>query len=305
MMLDTAHKKPLVSIITPSLNQGAFIERTIQSVLSQDYPAIEYIVIDGGSTDNTLDVLRKYGGRLKWISESDMGQAHAVNKGLMAAQGEVIGWLNSDDIYYAGALAAAQRVFVENPGIDILYGMADHIDENDNVIEPYYNEEWDYARLKEICFISQPAVFFRKGIVNKFGLLDEDLRYCMDYEYWLRVGREIPFYYLKQKLAGSRLYMNTKTLGSAAEVHEEILKMFKRRFGKVPDRWIFAHANAAAAAKGLNRGSAAEGLRFAIKIFLVSVTDSLRLRRYVPLSMLKVMAGWFVNGIKRRLRRGE
>lgn len=296
------NQPPFFTIITPSFNQGKYIRKTIESVLSQTFRSFEYFVFDGGSSDETVPVLKTFGNSIRWVSESDRGQAHAVNKGLTAARGEVIGWLNSDDIYYAGALQAVYDAFMRHPEIDMLYGMADHIDENDSAIEPYYNEEWNYERLKEICFISQPAVFFKKSIVEKFGLLDETLRYCMDYEYWLRIGREKTFYYLKLKIAGSRFYGHTKTLGSAVEVHAEILKMFKQRIGRIPDRWIFAHAHVVAGTLGLKRGSPMEDLRFVSKLVSVSLWDSLRLRYYVPLSMLRVIGAWFVSALKKALR---
>jgi glycosyltransferase involved in cell wall biosynthesis len=290
---------PKISIITPSFNQGKYIKRTIESVLTQQVPGVEHLVFDAGSGDETLEVLRSFDDSVYWVSETDKGQADAVNKGLRAAKGEIIGWLNSDDIYYPDAFRVVLDFFKKNPEVDILYGLADHIDDSDNVIEPYYTEAWNYERLKEICFICQPAVFFRKSIIDSFGLLDKDLRYCMDYEYWLRIGREKPFYFLKQKLAGSRLYQNTKTLGSAAAVHEEILKMFKNKFGKIPSKWIYNHAHIIAREAGLKRETSEENMRFVKKLISVSIADSLRLRHYIPLSELKTIIGWYAEARKR------
>lgn len=292
-------KRPFFTIVTPSFNQGKFIRKTIESVLSQDFRNFEYLIFDGGSSDETVSILKSYGDSVKWVSEPDRGQAHAVNKGLITSHGEVIGWLNSDDIYYPGALQTVHNTFIKHPEIDVVYGMADHIDENDNLIEPYYNEEWDYERLKEICFISQPAVFFRRTVVDEFGMLDENLKYCMDYEYWLRIGKAKPFYYLKQGIAGSRLYKDTKTLGSAVAVHEEILDMFREKIGEIPDRWIFAHAHAVARAHGLKRESPADNLKFVMKVIAVSLYNSLRTRRYISLSLLKVMGSWFISAVKK------
>lgn len=292
-------KQPKFTIITPSFNQGKYIKRTIESVLSQGVPDIEYLVFDAGSKDETVSVLKSFDGSIQWVSEPDNGQADAVNKGLRAAGGEIIGWLNSDDIYYPGALRTVIEAFKDHAEIDVLYGMADHIDEADNVIEPYYTEEWNYEQLKDVCFICQPAVFFRKEIVDKFGLLDDTLRYCMDYEYWLRIGRDKPFYFLKQKLAGSRLYRDTKTLGSAIAVHEEILRMFKNKLGQIPTKWIYNHAHVVARELGLKRESPDENLRFVKKIMIVSICDSLRLRHYVPLSELKTIIGWYVEARKK------
>lgn len=235
---------PAISIITPSLNQGRFLERTIQSVLSQKIEGLEYHVVDGGSTDASPSILARYSNRLQWRSEPDRGQAHAVNKGIRTSRGEIIGWLNSDDIYYSGALAAVLQFFAAHPEAEILYGEADHIDEQDRVLAPYPTEEWDYGRLQEICFLCQPAVFFRRRLVERVGLLDERLHYCMDYEYWLRIGQTTPFYRIHPSLAGSRLYPGNKTLGSRLAVHREINDMFRRRLGRVPAKWLFGYAHA-------------------------------------------------------------
>lgn len=228
-----------VSIVTPSFNQGVFIERTLQSVLSQDWDAIEYVVFDGGSSDSTIDVLRKYDGRIRWVSERDKGQGDAVNKGIQATDGEVIGWLNSDDIYYPGAVRLAVECLVQHPEAEMVYGMADHIDLDDRPYEAYPTEPWNFDRLQQTCFICQPALFFRRSVIEKHGLLDVSLRYCMDYEYWLRVGAAgVRFHYLEKKLAGSRMYPENKTMRDVTKVHAEINDMLSRRLGRVPDRWI-------------------------------------------------------------------
>ena len=218
---------PPISIVTPSYNQGAFIERTILSVLDQKIPVLEYLVVDGGSRDETIDVLERYGDRVDWVSEPDRGQADAVNKGIRKSRGEIIGWLNSDDIYYDGALSAVLDYFDAHPEVEILYGDAHHIDTEDRVIEPYYTEDWDYERLKDICFICQPSVFFRRRLAARVGLLDDRLQYCMDYEYWLRIGRTTPFARMDRFLAGSRMYRENKTMASRVPVHREMNDMLK------------------------------------------------------------------------------
>src|SRR5919199_2301273 len=174
--------RPPISIITPSYNQGAFVERTIRSVLSQDVPGLEYVVVDGGSRDETLYVLRRYEDRLRWTSESDRGQSDAINKGILSTTGPILGWLNSDDLYYPGALRAVLACFEQHPEADVVYGDANHVDEHDTFIDRYPTEEWSFERLRERCFISQPAAFVRRSVVERHGLLDTRVRYSMDYE---------------------------------------------------------------------------------------------------------------------------
>ena len=234
-----------VSVITPSFNQGQFIERTLQSVAIQSGAQIEHFVVDGGSTDNTVDILSRFGNGIKWISEKDKGQADAVNKGIRSTNGEIIGWLNSDDVYSPEAIVRAVTFFSDHPEVDVIYGMADHIDRNDQPFEAYPSEPWNFERLKDICFICQPAAFFRRSVVERHGLLDDSLHFCMDYEFWLRLGKAgVQFEYLDVKLAGSRLYATNKTLGSRVKVHAEINDVLKRLFGTVPDRWLWNYAHA-------------------------------------------------------------
>ncbi len=262
---------PTLTIITPSFNQAQFIRRTIESVLSQGVTALEYLVFDGGSTDSTAEILREYAGKLTAVIEPDAGQADAVNKGLARATGAVIGWLNSDDVYYPGACARALEVFESYPDVDVVYGGADHIDKDDRVIEPYYSEPFTYERLKDVCFLCQPAVFFRRSVVDRYGPLETGLRYCMDYEYWLRILAERPPFFLQAKLAGSRLHPETKTLGRKEAVHREILEMLGDKFGVPPSRWIHNLAHVIVRERGLTRDTPEQDRRFVAA--LVGVTE--------------------------------
>ena len=282
-----------IAIVTPSYNQGRFLRRTIESVVSQDVDGLEYMVVDGGSDDESVEILRGYGERLSWVSEKDRGQAHAVNKGITATRAPVIGWLNSDDVYCASALKRVLEEFAERPEIDVLYGKAMHIDENDGVLAPYPTEPWNIARLMETCFICQPAVFFRRRVVEQWGALDETLHYAMDYEYWIRLGRGgAQFLYLDEVLAGSRMYPQNKTLGSRLEVHAEINDMLRNSLGRVPDGWLCNYAHAVVDERGIGR---AEGLQFVWPLSVETWKASIRWNGRLSGGVLMTTAKWLAG----------
>ncbi len=232
-----------ISVITPSFNQGSFIEKTIQSILQQNIQHLEYVVMDGGSHDETVSILEKYIHHLSYISEPDHGQAHAVNKGLRLAEGDIIAWLNSDDIYYPDTFKKVIDYFETHKEVDVIYGDAFHIDQHDKVIETYPTEAWDIERLKQTCFLSQPAVFFRRKLIAQYGMLDESLSFCMDYEYWLRLAlKGVCFAHIPEVFAGSRLYPQTKTMSSPLKATEEALHMLKKHLGYVPTQWLINFA---------------------------------------------------------------
>jgi len=290
---------PKVSTVTPSYNQGQFIERTIRSVLSQDVPGgLDYFVADGGSRDETVEILKKYQPRLTWVSESDRGQADAVNKGFSRAESEIIGWLNSDDIYYPGAIATVCEYFDAHPEVDVVYGDANHIDENDGVIERYPTEPWDLERLYETCYLCQPAVFFRRRTIERFGALDVRCDWAMDYEYWIRLARRgAKFAWVHRVLAGSRLHEQTKTLGSRVRCHAEVNDIMKLHLRRVPDRWLFNYAHAVVETKGIERS---RRFRFAVAVSLVSISAALRWNRRVSRGMARTVWEW-VGGASRAL----
>lgn len=236
-----------ISIVTPSFNQGEFIERTLQSVLTQDrFPhELEYVVMDGGSTDQTVDVLKHYTGQIAWQSEADRGQAHAVNKGLQASSGEIIGWLNSDDIYYPGTLKKVSEFFAAHRDVDVVYGDANFIDREDRVTSLYPTEKWSLQHFKSRCYISQPATFFRRGAVEKYGLLDENLHFCMDYEYWLRMALQgASIAYLPGILAATRVYPETKTSSGYLKANLEAIQMLKKHLKDIPPEWVVSNGGA-------------------------------------------------------------
>jgi glycosyltransferase involved in cell wall biosynthesis len=230
---------PLVSIVTPSFNQGRFLRRTIESVLSQNYARIEYQVVDGGSTDDSLEVLRSFGDRFTWVSEPDRGQTHAINKGMVRVSGEILAYLNSDDVLLPGAIRRVVTYFRDHPNCDAVYGDADHIDENDAFIDRYPTAEYSFDRLVENCMVCQPAMFWRRRVADRVGPFDEQLNYTMDYDYWFRMARAgANIHYLPEKLACSRLHEGAKTLSAKKYIYPEILKTSKKHAGRVHKRYF-------------------------------------------------------------------
>jgi len=221
---------PLVTVVTPSFNQGQFIEETILSVLNQDYPKIEYLVIDGGSTDNTLEVLRKYEDRVRWISEFDSGQSHAINKGFRMARGEILCWLNSDDIYEPGAIRAAVEYLVAHPDTMLVYGEGNLISPKGDFLQRFpYTRPFDlWALVYLIDFILQPTTFFRRTVIEEVGFLNENLHWCMDLEYWLRIGSRFKLVYVPHLMASARLYTDTKTSTGGAKRLKEIFFVLRK-----------------------------------------------------------------------------
>jgi glycosyltransferase involved in cell wall biosynthesis len=233
---------PLVSIVTPSYNQGRFLRRTVESVLGQDYPRVEYLVCDGGSTDESVDILRSYGNRFYWHSGLDRGQADAINQGLARAQGEIVGYLNSDDVLLPGALTTAVGHLQRQPGWDVVYGNAWHCDENDRMLAAYPTAAYGFERLLQDCCICQPAAFWRRAIMDRVGPFDAALHYALDYEFWMRIDRaggtlaHVPEY-----LACSRLHPRAKTLAARAAVYREILAVSRRHAGDASFSQYFAY----------------------------------------------------------------
>jgi len=232
---------PKVSVITPSYNQGQFIKETIDSVLSQTYPNIEYVVVDGGSVDETVTILRSYGNKIRWISEKDSGQADAVNKGIRMTDGTIIGWLNSDDTYFPTAVEEAVRYLLAEENVGVVYGDGMHVEKNGKCISLYPAEEYNWGRLAENCFICQPAVFFRRDVIEQVGLLRQDLQMCMDYDLWIRLGKNIRFTYIPSLWATSRMYEENKTLGKRDQVYGEIMKTVYEHYRYVPLEWLYGY----------------------------------------------------------------
>jgi glycosyltransferase involved in cell wall biosynthesis len=224
---------PLVSVVTPSLNQSRFLERTILSVLGQEYPRIEYIVVDGGSTDGSVDIIQRHASRLAWwVSERDHGQADAINKGLSHAHGDILAWLNSDDTWLPGAASSAVRAFQQHQGAGLVYGAANYIDAADNIIGRFPAAQTDYRLLRQgYVHVPQQAAFFRADLWRKVGPLDPSIDFAMDFDLWLRIARQAPVQYVPETWANFRLHDEAKTIAADERCWPEMIRIHYRDGG--------------------------------------------------------------------------
>ena len=234
-------KNPLVTIVTPSYNQAAFLEETIQSVLSQDYANLEYIIVDGGSTDGSIDIIKKYQDRLAaWVSEPDQGQSDAINKGFLMSSGEIMAWLNSDDIYHDGAIREMVSVFQENPDLGLLYSDLDIIDVEGRTIGKFNTKQSSYRRLmRGGVNIPQPAAFWRRSIWERTGPLDISFYFAMDYDLWVRIAKIAPVKYVPFSWASFRLHEEGKTSVSDDRCWPEMRRVHRREKGRLIS-WFMA-----------------------------------------------------------------
>lgn len=204
--------QPKISIVTPSFNQAAFLERTIGSVLGQRYADLEYRILDGGSTDGSADILRKYEDRLtSWVSEPDEGQADAIARGLAQCTGDIFAYLNSDDVYYPGALEAVAEFFTTHPDVDLVYGDAIHIDAEDRALALDVLPAYRWEDLRRVCVIPQMASFWRRSAYERVGGIDAKYQFALDYEFFLRLGEQGKIAHLPRVLAGFRRHKAAKT----------------------------------------------------------------------------------------------
>ena len=220
-----------LSVVTPSYNTGRYLGAAVQSVLDQDWPYTEYVVMDGGSTDSSIDVLKSFGPRLTWVSEKDNGQSNAINKGFAHSKGDVLAWLNSDDTYAPGAFRAAMEFFQAHPEVAVVYGDADYIDTESRLIGPCVHiEPFSVHRLFYYSdYIVQPAAFFRRSAFEAVGGIDETINWAMDYDLWLRIAAAgSKFAYLPRLLAHFRWLRENKTSTGGFGRLDEIGRIFAK-----------------------------------------------------------------------------
>jgi glycosyltransferase involved in cell wall biosynthesis len=234
---------PLVSIVTPTLNMGQFLEETIGSVLEQDYPRIEYIVMDGGSADGSLAILDRYRDRLRYHSGPDRGAADAINRGFELSRGDLFAFLNADDTYLPNAVSTAVARLIANPDAAGVYGQAYWVDKNGRVLRPYPTRAFDPALFQQECFICQPATLLRRTAFEEAGRMNPDLHYAFDYDLWIRLARVGRMAQTGEFLATSRVHPASKTVGRRKQALQETLRLLGARYGYAPFAWAHTYAS--------------------------------------------------------------
>jgi GT2 family glycosyltransferase len=218
----------LVSVVTPSFNQASYLEQTLCSVLDQDYPNLEYIVMDGGSTDGSLEIIKRYASRLAyWSSEKDAGQADAVNKGMARAKGEIVAWLNSDDYYLPGAVKAAVETFEHNPDAALIYADMLAVDERGQAFNTFHYRRLSLQDLLSFQIIGQPAVFMRRSAFEKAGGLDTSYHYLLDHHLWIRIAARGRILHVPKTWAAARYHAAAKNRAHAAAFGQEAFRILE------------------------------------------------------------------------------
>ncbi len=213
---------PLVSIITPSYNQAAYLENTLNSVLAQDYPRMEYLVVDGASSDGSVEIIQRYAHHLAWwVSEKDGGQGEAINKGFQHAGGDIIAWLNSDDIYLPGAVRQAVDVLQAGPQVGLVFGDAITIDPSGRPLNRLSFGDWGLEELAHFRIICQPAVFMRRSVLDQAGLLDPSYHFLLDHHLWIRMAMEAKIQHVPELWAAARWHPQAKNVAQAAGFGKE------------------------------------------------------------------------------------
>jgi glycosyltransferase involved in cell wall biosynthesis len=221
--------QPKVSIVTPSFQQAAFLEQTICSVLEQDYLNLEYMVIDGGSTDGSAEIIRRCADRLAyWVSERDSGQAEAINKGLRRATGEIVAWVNSDDYYLPGAIQRAVEVLQGQPELGFVYGDVLAVDGEGRPVNRMRYGDWGLDGLMCFRMIGQPSVFMRRSVLEQIGLLRDEMGYLLDHDLWLRIAARFPVKYVPELWSAARYHAAAKNVAQTERFCQEAYRLAER-----------------------------------------------------------------------------
>lgn len=274
---------PTMAVVTPSFNQGRWLRSAIDSVLDEAYPGLDYLVVDAVSNDDSCDIARSYGQQLRLLCEPDRGQSDGINKGFRHTRGEIIAWLNADDVYLPGALSKVGRIFAEHPDVGLVYGNAEFVDEAGSLIGPAVHvEAYSRERLLGVGdLIVQPAAFFRRSLFEAVGGLREDLHWTMDYDLWLRLGQLARVVYVDDVLAQVRCHAGAKTFSGGGRRLQEVEMMIREHGGRALPAYFQIEAAAMALDEGLRQLAAGRFLK---------ASRSLAKAALIPLASLSTMA---------------
>ncbi|MDW8325823.1 MAG: glycosyltransferase family 2 protein [Anaerolineales bacterium] len=297
---------PRLSIITPSFNQAQFLEATLRSVLDQGYPNLEYIVIDGGSTDGSVEIIRRYADRLAyWVSEKDNGQSDAINKGLACASGEIVAWLNSDDTYLPGAFEAQVGYLCAHPEVDVVYGDCVYTDAGGAALYTALGRPFSLVDLLKFTIPRQPTVFLRRAAIERGGGLDHTFQYAMDAEYWLRLHvTGVRFAYNPKTIATYRLHGSSKTVAGVRQMHLECERLIERYAPEAERPKLLADARLQTAMRLAEQGQWRESWRYVVSAGVLRprllAYAAVALERFTGLPVYRAPLAWWM----RRKQRG-
>lgn len=281
---------PLVSIVTPSYNHGKFIEKTIRSVLNQDYPRIEHIVVDAVSSDDTLCILRKYEGKIKWLSEKDKGTEDAINKGFRMSEGEILGTLNADDFYLPGAVPKIVGFFSRYPKVKMVYGKGYYADMDGNFLGEFPTGPFNYRKLAVSNFICQPSVFFRREIFYETGGYTRNLKLVTDLDLWIRIAQRHKIEYLPEFISALRLHKEAKNIlpCNALTASEEVLNTVMNYYNWAPANRVYGYCYNLVLSK-MHPHLRPKSPLILFLALLLSIKEYIRLNRGIRLEDIKLI----------------